>query len=103
MPVKVSFIKPGGLGSINAVGFGQCRISETITVPGTTAAALLDGEIVVMCSTEAAAVVAAHGTTPDAAAPAQTNATSAGYGVPAGVLVCAAPKVGDRVNIKAFV
>lgn len=103
MPVKVSFMKPGGLGSINAIGVGDCRVCETITVPGTTTAALEDGEIVVLCSTEAATVVAAHGTTPDAAAIARTSATSAGYSVPAGVNVPVSAKVGDKINIKAFV
>lgn len=103
MSVKVSFMKPGALGSIDAVGIGDCRICETITVPGTTTATLEAGEIVVLCSTEATAVVAAHGTTPDAASVARTNATSAGYGVPVGINVPVSAKVGDKINIKAFV
>lgn len=103
MAVKVSFMKPGGLGSINAVGLGACRTCETVTVPGTTTASLQDGEIAVLLSTEAASVVAAHGSTPDAAATNATNATSAGYGVPAGMAVAIAGNVGDKINIKAFV
>ena len=102
MPVKVSFMKPGGLGSINAIGVGDCRVCETITVPGTTTAALEAGEIVVLCSTEAATVVAAHGATPDAAATARTNATSAGYSVPIGINMPIAAKVGDKISIKTF-
>lgn len=103
MTVKVSFIKPGGLGSVNVIGIGACRICETVTVPGSTSASIQDGEIAVLMSTESAACVAAHGTTPDAAATAATAATSAGYGVPVGVAFPIAGKVGDKINLKAFV
>ena len=103
MPVKVSFIRPGPMGSIDAVGVGSCRICETITVPGSTTASAQEGEIVLLVSTEGSAAVAAHGTTPDAAATAQTTATSAGYGVPSGILMPIAVKTGDKISIKAFV
>lgn len=103
MAVKVSFMKPGGLGSVHAVGMGACRICETITVPGSTMASLRDGEIAVLVSTETGSVVAAHGTSPDAAATDATAATSAGYGVPTAMAVAIAGMVGDRINIKAFV
>ena len=103
MPVKISFIKPGGLGSIHAIGIGDCRVCETITVPGSTTASLQAGEIIHMVSTETGAVVAAHGSTPDAAATATTGATTAGYGIPTGVSVVVAARVGDKVNVKAFV
>jgi len=103
MTVKISFIKPGGLGSINAVGIGACRVCETITIPGTTTASLQAGEIAVLVSTESGPCVAAHGTTPDAAATDATAATSAGYGVPEGTAFPVAGNVGDKFNIKAFV
>ena len=103
MPVKVSFMRPGHLGSIDAVGVGSCRICETITVPGSTTASAQAGEIVVLISTEASTVVAAHGTTPDAAATAETTATSAGYGLTSYGPLAIAVKIGDKINIKAFV
>jgi len=103
MPVKVSFMQPGFVGSVSMLGFGRCRISETITVPGTTVAAALAGEIVLVCSTEAVAVVAAHGITPDAAATAQTALTTAGYALEPLATMPIPMFVGDRVNFKAFV
>lgn len=103
MAVKVSFVKPAGIGSIDAPAIGSVRVCETITVPGSTTAALQEGEIFILCSTEAAVCVAAHGTTPDAAAVAKTAATSAGYALPIGENVPVVGAVGDKINIKAFV
>lgn len=102
MTVKVSFMRPGPLGSINVIGIGSCRICETVTVPGSTTASAQEGEIAILVSTESAAVIAANGTTPDAAAVAATAATSAGYGIPAGLVVAIAVATGDKINIKAF-
>jgi len=103
MPVKVSFMRPGFVGSVSILGLGRCRVSETITVPGSTTAAALDGEIVLLCSTEAVAVVVAHGITPDAAAVVSTPATTAGYALAPLSIVPVAMLAGDKVNIKAFV
>ena len=103
MSVKVSFMKPAGLGSVNAVGFGDCRVCETVTVPGSTTATAEAGEIVLLVSTEADVVVAAHGATPDAAATARTAATTAGYAVPPLMVIPIAARAGDKINIKAFV
>lgn len=102
MPVKVSFIRPGQLGSVGAVGIGACRLSETLTLPGTTTAGALDGEIVLLVSTETGACIAAHGATPNAAATGATAATSAGYGLPTGIAVAVAVRAGDRINVQAF-
>lgn len=102
MPVKVSFMQPGTLGSVDAVAVGACRICETLTLPGSTTAAALPGEIVILVSTETGACIAAHGTTPSAVATAATAATSAGYGVPTGVAFAVAVRAGDRINVAAF-
>ena len=102
MAVKVSFMRPGHMGPIE-IAIGQCRVCETITVPGTTTNVALDREIVVMVSNETNVVVAAHGLTPDAAATVETDQTTAGYGVPSGVHFPVALKTGNKVNIKAFV
>lgn len=103
MPVKVSMMKPGGLGTINQVGIGDCRAAETVSsFPGTTTIAAADGEIAYIASTEAAAVILAHGTTPDAAATAKTAATSAGYALQPGQYLAVALKVGDKINVKTF-
>lgn len=102
MSVKISFMKPGTMGTINAIGMGACRACETLTVPDTTALVAQGGEIAVIVSTEANTVIAAHGLTPDAAAEVATAATSAGYAIPAGVIVAVAVHAGDKINIKAF-
>lgn len=103
MAVKVSFVRPAGIGSVDAPGIGACRVCETLTVPGATTAAAQDGEIAVIVSTESSAVVVAHGSTPDAAATAQTSATSAGYAVPPSQIVPIVLRAGDKISIKAFV
>lgn len=103
MPVKVSFMRPGYVGDKSNVAIGDCRICETLTVPATTTASLQDGEFMLVSSTEAATVVGAHGATPDAAATAQTAATSAGYAIPPSQVYCVQGKVGDKFNAKAFV
>jgi len=102
MTVSVSFMKPDGIGSINAPGLGRCRTRETITVPGTTTASLEAGEIALLCSGESAVVLAAAGTTPDAQATTATAATQAGVPVPPNVFVPVVGKVGEKINIKVM-
>jgi hypothetical protein len=102
MAVVVSFIRPKGVGSIDAPGIGDIRIREDITPPGTTTATAQDGEVVIVGNAEATMVAVAHGTTPDAAAPASTNATSAGCPVAAGAVSDPfVPATGSKINIKA--
>lgn len=103
MAVIVSFMRPGGLGSIHAVGIGHCRVTEALALDGTTTAAALDGEIAILVNTEADAVLAANGDTPNATATAFTNDTSAGYAIPAGTMIPVALKAGDKINVKAIV
>lgn len=103
MPVKVSFMRPAFVGDKANLAFGSCRICETLTVPASTTASAQDGEFIVISSTEAATVVCAHGTTPDGAATAETAETTAGYPVPPSQVYIIQPKVGDKVNAKAFV
>lgn len=103
MAVVVAFMKPGGLGSIAAVGIGQCRVRETLTVPATTTASAQAGEIALILSTETAAVLAAHGAVPDGQAVAAGNDTTAGYPVAPNLPVAVATKVGDKINVKALV
>lgn len=103
MAVIVSFIRPKGVGSVNAPGIGSVRIREDITVPGTTTATVEDGEIVIIGNNEATMVAVAHGTTPNAAATASTTATSAGYPVAAGAVSDPfVPDTGAKINIKAI-
>jgi hypothetical protein len=100
MSVVVSFIAPQGMGTVNAPGIGACRVKEVITVPGTTTAAALAGEVVLICNGENSTVLAANGTAPDAQAGASAAATSAGYPIPVGCIVPVVPKAGDKINIK---
>lgn len=101
MSVIVSFVTPRGAGSVHAPAIGDCRIRETVPVPGTTTASAQDGELVLICSMEAAVVLAAHGTTPDAQAVAATTATSAGYPIPTSGIVPVIPNEGEKINFKA--
>lgn len=103
MTVIVSFIRPAGLGALNAPGLGACRIRENITIPGTTTATLQPGEFAIVGNAETAMVAIAFGTDPDAAATLATGSTSAGYPVPAGQnsdpIVAPA---GSKINVKAI-
>ncbi len=103
MPVKVSFMTPAYVGDKANLAIGACRICETLTVPATTTASAREGEFILVSSTETATVVCAHGTTPDAAATAQTVATTAGYPIPPNDLTPIQANVGDKINVKAFV
>lgn len=100
MTVVVSFITSRGNGYATAIGRVVAR--ENITIPGTTTRACQPGEMVVIGNGESSMVAVAWGPTPDAAALAETNATSAGVAVPAGGLSYPLdPKSGDKINIKA--
>ena len=103
MAVKVSFMKPRWAGAVGVMSYGQCRVAETVTVPGVTTAVTQDGEIMLVTSTEAAAVVIATGTTPDAAATAQTALTTAGMALEPLSTQVVYPNTGDKISIKAFV
>lgn len=99
MTVVVSFVKPQGAG---VIGMGKVRVRENITIPGTTTATAQEGEIVIVGNAETTMVAVAWGTTPDAAALAETAATSAGVCVGAGaVSYPVQPKIGDKINVKA--
>lgn len=102
MPVKISMGKPSLVGNLSVLAFGQFRVSETVSVGGTTTITAQQGEIALLVSTESGTVNASHGVTPDAAATAATAATSAGYGVPPGVPYPVALQPGDKINIKVF-
>jgi hypothetical protein len=100
MTVVVSFVKPHTRGGVT--GMGRVRVRENITIPGTTTAALDEGEIVIIGNAETSMVAIAWGTTPDAAATAENfPTTSAGVCVGAGaVSYPAGPRTGDKVNVK---
>lgn len=102
MTVLVSFVKPSGINRSDAPGIGTCRISEQVTVPGSTTASAEDGEIVLLGSGETNVVRGAHGTTPDAAAATATDATSAGYPVTPGQVTVVVPNTGDKISVKAL-
>ena len=101
MTVTVSFLNAGpGAGGVS--GISRVRVKEVVTVPGTTTATAQAGEIIVVGNGEASMVAVAIGTTPDAAAVAETAATTAGYPVGAGqVSDPFMPAAGAKVNIKA--
>lgn len=106
MTVTVSFITPGAFGAYAAggAGIGACRAQERLTIPATTTTVALAGEIVLIGNGEAGMVAVAFGTTPDAAATADSSpVTTAGIPVSAGSvgvpLKCPA---GAKINVKAI-
>ena len=103
MPVNLSLMQPRWAGAVGVMAYGQCRAAETITVPGTSTLTAQNGEIMLVTSTEAAAVQIATGTTPDAAATVQTTLTTARMALEPLSTQVVYPNTGDKINIKAFV
>ena len=103
MSVVVCFVKNATKGLGPLVGIGECRVRETITVPNTTTASLQADEVAIVLNGEAAGVLVAWGTTPDAATATSTSLSTAGVPVPSGgYSVPIMGKVGDKLNIKAI-
>jgi hypothetical protein len=104
MAAYVIFFTPKGIGpTVHAPGVGLARVREAVTVPGTTEAKALEGEVVMVFNGDDAVALVALGSTPDASATSATTATTAGLPIPAGqmseVLI---PNEGDAVNVKAL-
>lgn len=101
MAAYVSFLAPQSKEA--ASGARAVRVRESLAVPGTTTATVVEnGEMVIVVNGEASPIFVAWGTTPDAAAAAATAATTAGLAVPAGQMsppIIPAP--GDKINVKA--
>ena len=103
MAVLVSFVSIKGIGSNNAPGIGGVRITESLALDGTTTATVNEDEVVMIGNAEAAMVRIAFGRTPNAAAAASTEATSAGFPVGAGqTSMILMAKEGDKINAKAL-
>lgn len=102
MALLVSFGKPGYLGSLAVLGLGECRVSESVALGGTTTNAAQDGEIALLISTESAATYVAQGLTPDASATTATNATEARQAIPPLALVPMEMKAGEKIAFAAL-
>lgn len=102
MAIKVTMMKPAGLGSVAVLGAGFARVCETIAVGGTTTIAAQDGEFALVASTETIAVIAAQGSTPVATAIAATATTYAGQTIQPNETVPFAMRVGDKIAVAAF-
>lgn len=102
MSAVVSFLKPhsGGAGVQAA---WKIRKMEILTVGDTPSTATAeDGEIAVVLNTESNAILVAYGSTPNAQATSETAATSAGIGVPTGLMSPALGPLaqGDKISAK---
>jgi hypothetical protein len=102
MAVKVCFMRAVSVGEGKGLGYGSCRASETVAVPGTTTGAALAGEYVLVLSTETAAVLMAVGSAPNAAAVAETAATSAAMPLPPLTEKPVVVSAGDKLAFAAF-
>lgn len=99
MAVIVSYVRTGGLGLAQAIV--DARLTESVSVPGTTAGAAGADEAALIVNNESDPVKVAWGSTPDAAATSRTDATSAYVSIPAGQSVVVRPKSGDKINVKS--
>ena len=100
MTVVVSIITPTGLGSLNAPGIGRARVKEVLAVGNATAGSLLPGEVFMVANGEAADVLVATGTTPDAQANTSTAVTTAGMPVSIGATIYVTGAAGDKLSVK---
>lgn len=102
MTVVVSFLTAvaGGAGSN---GVYKVRAQERLAIGSTTINTSMVGEIIIVGNGEAGMIAVAFGTAPDAAATAESSATSAGFPVSAGAV--SAPIVpgnnSSKINVKA--
>lgn len=103
MPLKVSFMTPAYAGAIENLALGFCRACETLTVGVVSTLTARDGEIMMLLSTETAAIVVAVGSVPNGAAQVATAATSAGVPLAPNTLVPMQCRVGDKIEFEAFV
>jgi DhnA family fructose-bisphosphate aldolase class Ia len=102
MVAIVSFMraKSGGA-DVGAVG--SVRKMEILTVPNTSTITAESDEVAIVLNTEAAAILVAFGSTPDAQATTETSATSAGQAIPIGLTTPALLlRQGDKISVKAL-
>jgi hypothetical protein len=103
MSVIVTFCKAKGIrGSAQNPAVAEARVRETLALNNSTTATITDGEIVLVGNNESAMILAAFGSTPDAAATAETAQTSAGVPIGAGQVMALRPPAGTKINVKAL-
>lgn len=101
MTCTVAFCTPRANGVGVGNGVARVRAKEVVTVPGTTTTTAEAGEFVIIGNGDSVMVAMAFGTTPDAAATAETSATSAGFPVAAGsTSVPFIMAAGAKINLK---
>lgn len=100
MSVKVCAMKPANTGQ--ALAYGKCRASETLSVPATSTITLATGEYFLVLSTETSPVLMAVGSTPNASASSSTSATTAAMPLAPGVEKPVVGATGDKLAFAAF-
>ena len=101
MAVIVSFVTIKGAGSVSSPAIHRCRARESLALNGVTTGATQENELLFIANNEASMVFVAWGTTPDAAAAAESAASSAGISVPAGQSFAVFPPEDSKVSAKA--
>jgi len=103
MTVYVSFIETRGLGGVIAApAVGDCRVTETVALDGTSTATAGQKETALITNTGSDTVLITHGKTPDASATSRTSATNAGYPLLGSASIVVATETGDKINVKAI-
>lgn len=79
MPLIVTFMTAGNIGSVNNLVGGKGRLTESVALGGTSTGTAESGEFAMLFNTETDPIQVAHGTTPNSGATAGTLATSSYY------------------------
>lgn len=100
MTVRISFVRAEHIGGSELL-IGAARAMEAVAVPGTTTTVARADEVAYVVNDGTDSVLVAVGTTPDAAATAETTATSAGMAIPKRQALFLALREGQKLNAKA--
>lgn len=102
MAVQVIFFEAKSMGTMDTPGVGAVRLREAVALNGVSTGVVRSGEAVMVFNSEGSSILAAHGTTPDAAATTATAATTAGVPVAADQGVILVPAIDSKISVKAL-
>lgn len=102
MAVQIVFLEAKSMGSMDAPGVGAVRHREAVALDATSTGTVRAGEAVMVYNSQGSAILAAHGTEPDASAADSTDATSAGVPIAADQYQILVPAIGAKISVKAL-
>lgn len=102
MTVQVIFFEAKSMGSMDTPGVGAVRLREAVALDGVSTGVVRSGEAVMIFNSEGSAILAAHGSTPNAAATTATGATTAGVPIAADQALVLVPVIDSKISVKAL-